>query len=176
MSTAPSETVSGTVTDGSGAGWPLYAKLVITATGAPVFTVFTDPVTGELLRPARHRQHLPLRHHDGGAGLHTGRRPLAARSGGRRGRRCRLGARRGCDDLQRAGLQPYRASGGFDAGVVPPGWLLVTPSGAPWSVLTEDPCGTFQNSTGGSGPFAVSKTGCPTRCSTTTSSARRRWT
>jgi hypothetical protein len=51
LSTAPSENVSGTVTDGSGAGWPLYAKIVITATGAPTFTVFTDPVTGAYSLP-----------------------------------------------------------------------------------------------------------------------------
>src|SRR5262245_29175706 len=51
LSTAPSENVSGTVTDGSGAGWPLYAKIVITATGAPTFTVFTDPVTGAYALP-----------------------------------------------------------------------------------------------------------------------------
>jgi subtilisin family serine protease/N-acetylneuraminic acid mutarotase len=37
-------TVSGTVTDGSGHGWPLYAKVV--AEGTPVST-YTDPLTGE---------------------------------------------------------------------------------------------------------------------------------
>ncbi|MFI5488661.1 S8 family serine peptidase [Micromonospora echinaurantiaca] len=40
----PMSTVSGTVTDGSGHGWPLYAKLVID--GYPLGPVFTDPVTG----------------------------------------------------------------------------------------------------------------------------------
>lgn len=39
----PSETVSGTVTDGSGQGWPLYAK--ITVNGDPN-AVWTDPRTG----------------------------------------------------------------------------------------------------------------------------------
>jgi hypothetical protein len=43
---APQATVSGTVSDGSGEGWPLYAKLVITASGAPTFTLYTDPLTG----------------------------------------------------------------------------------------------------------------------------------
>jgi hypothetical protein len=41
---APSATVSGTVTDGSGRGWPLYASIL--ADGTPVDT-FTDPETGE---------------------------------------------------------------------------------------------------------------------------------
>jgi subtilisin family serine protease len=41
---SPSATVSGTVTDGSGHGWPLYAK--VSAQGTGVHT-YTDPATGE---------------------------------------------------------------------------------------------------------------------------------
>lgn len=41
---SPNSTVTGTVTDGSGHGWPLYAE--VTVDGAPVST-FTDPYTGE---------------------------------------------------------------------------------------------------------------------------------
>ena len=41
---APSATLSGTVTDGSGHGWPLYAE--VTVAGTPVST-YTDPETGE---------------------------------------------------------------------------------------------------------------------------------
>ncbi|GAA1737431.1 hypothetical protein GCM10009809_35670 [Isoptericola hypogeus] len=40
----PSATVSGTVSDGSGQGWPLYAKVRVA--GTPV-TAFTDPATGD---------------------------------------------------------------------------------------------------------------------------------
>jgi len=40
----PTTVVSGTVTDGSGHGWPLYARLDID--GYPLGPVFTDPVTG----------------------------------------------------------------------------------------------------------------------------------
>jgi carboxypeptidase family protein/Kelch motif protein len=43
LTRVPSETVSGTVTDGSGQGWPLYAK--ITVAGDPN-AVWTDPRTG----------------------------------------------------------------------------------------------------------------------------------
>ena len=39
----PSHTVSGTITDGSGAGWPIYAK--ITVKGASAAT-YSDPYTG----------------------------------------------------------------------------------------------------------------------------------
>jgi N-acetylneuraminic acid mutarotase len=41
----PTVAVSGTVTDGSGHGWPLYAK--ITIDGYPGGPVFTNPVTGQ---------------------------------------------------------------------------------------------------------------------------------
>jgi N-acetylneuraminic acid mutarotase len=41
----PRATIDGTVTDGSGHGWPLYAK--ITVDGVPGGPVFTDPVTGQ---------------------------------------------------------------------------------------------------------------------------------
>ena len=44
LDSVPSQTVSGKVTDGSGHGWPLYAK--ITAAGVPGGPVFTDPATG----------------------------------------------------------------------------------------------------------------------------------
>ncbi|MEV6814544.1 S8 family serine peptidase [Micromonospora sp. NPDC051296] len=40
----PTVTVSGKVTDGSGHGWPLYAKIEVA--GRPGAPVFTDPVTG----------------------------------------------------------------------------------------------------------------------------------
>ena len=40
----PTSTVSGTVTDGSGHGWPLYAT--ITVDGVPGGPVYTDPYTG----------------------------------------------------------------------------------------------------------------------------------
>jgi hypothetical protein len=43
LTQVPSETVSGTVTDGSGQGWPLYAR--VTVSGDPN-AVWTDPLTG----------------------------------------------------------------------------------------------------------------------------------
>ncbi|MEU1596445.1 carboxypeptidase regulatory-like domain-containing protein [Streptomyces sp. NPDC005708] len=45
LAPVPRHTVSGTVTDGSGHHWPLYAK--ITASGVPGGPVFTDPATGK---------------------------------------------------------------------------------------------------------------------------------
>nr|WP_305788668.1 S8 family serine peptidase [Actinoplanes lichenis] len=44
LAPAPTVTVSGTVTDGSGHGWPLYAKVEVA--GRPGAPLLTDPVTG----------------------------------------------------------------------------------------------------------------------------------
>ena len=44
LTALPSAVLSGTVTDGSGHGWPLYAK--ITVDGYPGGPVYTDPTTG----------------------------------------------------------------------------------------------------------------------------------
>ena len=44
---APTVVVNGVVRDGSGQGWPLYAKIVVSGSGGfPGATLFTDPVTG----------------------------------------------------------------------------------------------------------------------------------
>lgn len=44
LSRAPSATVSGTVTDGSGHGWPLYAEVKV---DGPAGSYFTEPTTGD---------------------------------------------------------------------------------------------------------------------------------
>jgi N-acetylneuraminic acid mutarotase len=44
LTAVPTATLSGTVTDGSGHGWPLYAK--VTVAGVPGGPVYTDPATG----------------------------------------------------------------------------------------------------------------------------------
>ncbi|MFC1418157.1 carboxypeptidase regulatory-like domain-containing protein [Streptacidiphilus cavernicola] len=44
LDAVPRQTVTGKVTDGSGHGWPLYAR--VTADGVPGGPVFTDPATG----------------------------------------------------------------------------------------------------------------------------------
>lgn len=48
LTAEPPATVQGTVTDGSGHGWPLYAKVTLhsDAAGGAVATVYTDPFTG----------------------------------------------------------------------------------------------------------------------------------
>ena len=44
LNAVPKVTISGTVKDGSGHGWPLYAKIVVD--GVPGGPVWTDPATG----------------------------------------------------------------------------------------------------------------------------------
>jgi uncharacterized membrane protein len=45
LTAAPNFTVAGTVTDGSGHGWPLHAKIVISTTGFST-TIYTSPADG----------------------------------------------------------------------------------------------------------------------------------
>jgi hypothetical protein len=60
LAVLPHATVSGTVTDGSGHGWPLYAQ--ITIDGYPGGPVYTDPFTGRysvvLAGPATYTVHI----------------------------------------------------------------------------------------------------------------------
>ena len=44
---APTVTVSGTVTDGSGHGWPLYARVEFTSPSTDPVVAYSDPVTGQ---------------------------------------------------------------------------------------------------------------------------------
>src|SRR5699024_6989939 len=44
LEASPSATISGTVTDGSGHGWPLYTKVGVVGTDV---SSYTDPATGE---------------------------------------------------------------------------------------------------------------------------------
>ena len=161
LSTAPLETVSGTVTDASGAGWPLYAKIVITATGSPVFTVFTDPVTGAYSIPLVTGNNFKFVITAEAPGYPQGVVFIQVDPVGGSGIIHNFGLGVDPTTCNAPGYSRTGLSESFDGGVVPPGWDLVTTSGTPWSVLTEDPCGTFLNTTGGSGPFAVSKNGCP---------------
>ena len=160
LSTAPLETVSGTVTDGSGGNWPLYAKIVITAPGAPVFTVFTDPVTGTYTIPlvTGNTFRFNVTAVSSGYALGGGLLPLDPAGGA--GVVADWTLTVNSSTCSAPGYDRTGLSEGFDAGVVPAGWSLVTNSGSPWSVVSEDPCDGFGNQTGGSGPFAVTNGGC----------------
>jgi hypothetical protein len=164
LTAAPSALVNGTVKDGSGGGWPLYAKVVISAPGAPTYTMYTDPVTGyysqtlvqgitwtfAITSPG----YLP-----GGGSL-----PLLPAQPIVSNWTLNVDA----NACAAPGYSPA-ISGlyeSFDApGVLPPGWQAInngsTGSYPDWFIATTDPCGFFSgNVTGGTGPFALADSNC----------------
>ena len=162
------------VKDGSGQGWPLYAKIVVSGpTGFPGATLFTDPVTGYYSITLVGGLHLRLRGHrrlrpgyaPGGGPLSLRRRPLATlRTASSPTGRLSAGAA-----LHRAGIRARELSSdrppsprASTPASIPPGWTVNTVSGASWKVYTGgDPCGQFDgNRTGGSGPYAIVNSGC----------------
>jgi hypothetical protein len=154
---APAATVSGTVRDGSGGNWPVYAKLVISTPGGPTLTTFSDPVTGaySISLISGNTFRFKVTAVAGGYASGGGLVPLSPAG-------ATVDWTLTVDPVacNAPGYLRQGLSEGFDAGVVPPGWLVVTPSGPPWTVLSADPCGQFENQTGGEGPFAVANSDC----------------
>ncbi|MEV7326322.1 kelch repeat-containing protein [Streptomyces sp. NPDC093970] len=145
--------VSGTVTDGSGHGWPLHAK--VTVDGVPGAPVWSDPYTGayRLSLPADHTYKLRITADD------TRYQPLV--------RQVRVGAADQHVDLALpadtwAGDDPAYTlkvhavdTQSFDSATGPPaGWQVVDAPGSPAGWSFDDPGGRGNN-TGGSGGFAV---------------------
>ena len=66
LTAIPTQTVSGTVTDGSGHGWPLYAEVTSDDGAGHTATAFTDPATGtytlRLLPNAQYALHVSARY------------------------------------------------------------------------------------------------------------------
>jgi len=146
----PRATVSGTVTDGSGHGWPLSAK--ITVDGVPGGPVLTDPYTGHysvsLPRGRTYTAHVTA--------AYPGYQPVD------------LSLPLGTDDVRKDIAVPVDASGctapgyamrytgtreTFDTAATPPGWTIgnATASGG-WEFDDPDSRG---NRTGGAGGFAI---------------------
>jgi Carboxypeptidase regulatory-like domain/S-layer homology domain len=167
LTVAPTTTVNGTVKD-AGGGWPLYARIAISATGFAGATVYTDPVTGY------YQTTLVV-------GLPYTFVVTAISQGYETGG--------GIVDLSVLTNAPFvvqnwtltpnpvtcNAPGytlnvtglfeDFGGGVIPPGWNVEnnsTDGGQPWIVFEgADPCGQFRgNLTGGSGPYAIVNSNC----------------
>ncbi len=153
---APTVQVSGTVTDGSGHGWPLYARIEFTSPSTDPVVAYSDPVTGQYaanvadatthtvavttVRPG---------YAAGGGTVVTAGAPLDAD--------WTLIAAAVCDAP--GYTAPAHSGRRFSprasmAASIPPGWTVQTNSGGDWKVVTgADPCGFFEgNQTGGSGP------------------------
>jgi hypothetical protein len=160
---APTVQVSGTVTDGSGHGWPLYARIDITSESTDPVVAYSDPVTGAYaadLADATTYTFVVTAIAPGyapaGGTVVTAGAPLDAD--------WTLVASALCTAAgYGAGTYgPAILSESFDGGVLPPGWTVQTESGTSW-IITEgaDPCGLFDgNRTGGSGPYAIVNSNC----------------
>jgi hypothetical protein len=168
LAPAPQVLLNGVVRDGSGAAWPLYARVRIT--GPPEFTpaeLFTDPVTGyygitltagvtyTLATEAVVPGYLPdLR----AVTLATppGNRPDVVEI-------IALSIDATACNAPGYGLIADGLSEDFASGELPAGWsILNNGSGGGWLIHTgADPCGLFDgNDTGGDGPFALVNSHC----------------
>ncbi|MCA1218812.1 Kelch repeat-containing protein [Streptomyces sp. 8L] len=147
----PSETVSGRVTDGSGHGWPLYARIGVA--GDPN-AVWTDPATGayKVTLPRDADFTLDV------AAVAPGYRALT--------KKIHVGTRALTADL-RLTADPWAATAPgyavhlsgktetFDSTTAPPsGWTVTKAPGTVGGWEFDDPAGEG-NSTGGKGAFAI---------------------
>ena len=165
--------VNGTVKDGSGHGWPLYARLDVSGPdGYPGATLFTDPVTGyySITLPAGFTYGFAVTSqvpgYAPGGGPLTLQVPSAPSAQGGVVANWTVTAAPTCTAPGYGSfgfVGPPALSEGFDAGVIPPGWSVKTISpDEGWTVYTGgDPCGQFDgNRTGGSGPYAIVNSDC----------------
>ena len=148
---APSRTVSGTVTDGSGHGWPLYAR--VSVDGTPGGSVYTDPFTGrwsvslpagstwgvhiEAIQPGYQPADLsvPVAGHDVTRDVALTVEPVSCVAPGYH--------------LAYSGTHET-----FDSGTKPAGWTVSDHNGS-GGVWTFDDPGERGNLTGGEGGFAI---------------------
>ena len=168
LAPAPTVVVNGVVKDGSGGGWPLYAKIVVTGAGAPTFTIWTDPVTGyyslTLVTGTSYTFAVTSPGYNTGGGV----LPLIAAAPVVANWTLTVEPL-ACNA---PGYSPVTSGlfEAFDAGVLPKGWTVTNngsggSGGFPidWQINEGPaPCGDFGgNQTGGSGPYAVANSDCP---------------
>lgn len=147
----PEVTVSGRVTDGSGHGWPLYARIEIA--GRPGAPVFTDPVTGRysFIVPgnAEYRLTTTVRY----PGYRTVTTDVAVGTTARTAN-ISVPIEAACTAAgYQSGLSEPLLSESFDDSTAPDGWSVVnrTASGG-WTFTDARNRG---NLTGGTGGFAI---------------------
>ena len=163
LQAAPIVPVDGIVTDGSGQGWPLYAKIVVSGPRASAgATLFTDPVTGYYSIPLVAGGAYAFAVTAVGAGLRPGRRTADISAAGDAGRSGRELEARGRADLHRAGYATGSFAGPLASpkasmrGRFPPAGPSTRPRERGGTSPRRRPCGQFDgNRTGGSGPYAI---------------------
>ncbi|AGL15204.1 S8 family serine peptidase [Actinoplanes sp. N902-109] len=151
LTAAPMVTVSGTVTDGSGHGWPLYAKIEVT--GRPGDPVYTDPATGRysLQVPAGTTYTLKV------TAVYPGYQPTTQQvTAGTSATTANLAVpvEPACTAAgYKASYSDPLLTENFDPGTTPAGWSVVNRTdGGGWG-FTD--IGGRGNLTGGSGGFAI---------------------
>ncbi len=159
--------VNGIVRDGSGQGWPLYARLVVSGPDFPGATLFADPLTGyyAIELPAGSAYDFAVTAVAPGYVAGGGSLSLLSAAQDAVVANWSLAAAPSCNapGYGPGGFVPPLAlSESFDGGVLPPGWTVETSFGADWTIATgADPCGQFPgNQTGGSGPYAILNNFC----------------
>ncbi|SIR30155.1 S8 family serine peptidase [Micromonospora avicenniae] len=145
-------TVSGRVTDGSGHGWPLYAKIEVA--GRPGGPVFTDPITGRysFTLPANSTYTVGTTAHYPGYQKVTRSVQVADVA---KTVNIKVPVDHGCTAGGYAGSYsgPLFGTETFDGADTPQGWSVVNRTQYPgWTF--NDP-GNRGNQTGGSGNFAI---------------------
>ncbi|MFD9287584.1 carboxypeptidase regulatory-like domain-containing protein [Streptomyces sp. NPDC060030] len=145
--------VSGTVTDGSGHGWPLHAK--ISVDGVPGAPVWSDPFTGAYRLDLPGDRTYTLRVVPDDAHYRTLTRQVKVVSADRTVR-LRLPADTWSTDDPAYSLKIHTVDAQpFDSADGPPeGWTVTDAPGAPRGWRFDDP-GERGNGTGGAGGFAV---------------------
>ena len=148
----PQETVSGTVRDGSGHGWPIYASVQVH--GQPTTRVFTDPRTGayqlRLPRDAAYDLDIAPVYHgyeQATKSVTLGRDPVVADVSD-------PVTFASCDAAGYEYTTTPVSTETFDNPTTPAGWSLVDSLGRGLLWSFDDP-GARGNLTGGSGGFAI---------------------
>lgn len=153
LAPAPRVTLTGTVTDGSGHGWPLYAK--ITVNGTPLAPIYTSPFTGrysvEVPASATYSLHVESQY--------TGYNPADVTVRVGRGDTHKdVALRVDKSSCSAAGYQTnYTGLGPVtfdDANAPPAGWTVSNTPDSVGGWEFDDP-GARGNQTGGDGNFAI---------------------
>ena len=160
LSTVP---MSGVVADGSGAGWPLYARIEATSASTDPIVAFTDPVTGAYTMNLLDGIDYQVAVTALAPGYVPGGGPVSA-AGSPISKDWTVSINAAictAPGYQAAGFDAA-LSEGFDGGVLPPGWTIQTTSGAAWQIASgADPCEQFPgNETGGTGAYAILNSDC----------------
>jgi hypothetical protein len=150
LSPAPDVTVSGTVTDGSGHGWPVYAKVTVPGTTA---AGYTSPNTGRYTLNVPRDGTYTVQAGPVSAGYQQAGRTVTTAAGNRT---VNLSVQANLATCSAAGYRSVPVSSqNFNKDTRPPGWTVVTKGAraATWKFGTD--VDGIHNLTGGTGGYAM---------------------